>query len=398
MTLFPAHRAAEEFDDVLAGRAATEVAERHASLLRTVETLRSVPAVTPRPEFSADLRERLMAAAATELKPAAPQVRRLHEAPAPRRSRRLGTAAATLVIIGGTAGMAAAASGALPGEPLYPVKRGIEQTTSALHTSDAGAGQALLDQAQTRLDELSTLMQDDNASQTLLASTVDSFRSEADQGSRKLFEAYQSDGNADHIAVVRDFTTSQMARLDSLTKGSDLDSATLLVDVADTLADIDQQARVLCNGCGPQATAAPPAALVDGLSATTVRNLITRPVHQAQADVALADRLRELQQAAQGAAGQTPLRSDTRTGTGGTPTTTGGATGSTDEPVTSTITKAGELVPALTSEEPVTNLVKGVTGTLQSSGDTVKKVTDGVTKTVDGVTKTVDGATGGVLP
>lgn len=395
MTLFPTHRVAEEFDDVLAGRATTEVAERHSSLVRTVQTLRSVPAVTPRPEFSADLRERLMAAAVTELTPVAPQVRRLHQPPR-RRSRRLGTAAATIVIIGGSAGMAAAASGALPGEPLYPVKRGIEQTTAALRTSDASQGQALLGQAQNRLDELSTLMEDGNASQSLLASSVDSFRSEADQGSTKLFEAFQSDGDGDHIAVVRDFTTTQMARVQSLTKGADLDSDTVLVDVADTLADIDQQARVLCNSCGPQATATPPSSLVDGLSASTVRNLITRPVHQAQADVALADRLRQLQQAAQGAAGQvqTGTGNGTRTSTGGA---TGGATG--DDPVTSTITKAGDLVPAITSDEPVKNLVTGVTGTLDdSTGDTVKKVTDGVTKTVDGVTQTVDGVTKSLLP
>ncbi len=398
MTLFPAHRAAEEFDDVLAGHATEEVAERHASLLHTVQTLRSVPAVNPRPEFSADLRERLMAAAATELEPVAAPVRHLPEAPSRRRSRRLGTAAATLVIIGGSAGMAAAAAGALPGEPLYPIKRGIEETTTALRTGDAAEGQALLGQAETRLDELSTLMADGDASQALLTSTVDSFRSAADDGSAKLFTAYQRDGDASHVEVVRDFTTTQMSRLAALTRGSDQDSATLLVDVADTLADIDQQARVLCNGCGPQATAAPPAALADGVAAASMRNLITRPVRQAQADVALADRLRQLQQAAQGAAGQT--RTDTGTGT---PSPTGTPTGSTgDGPVTSTITKTGELLPALTSDKPVTNLVKGVTGTLDAAGDTVKEVTDGVGKTVDGVTKDVtdgvDGVTNSALP
>lgn len=387
MTSFSAHRAAEEFDAVLAGRATAEVAERHASLVSTVQTLRSVPVVNPRPEFSADLRQRLMAAAMTELQPVAPQVRRLPEAPTRRRSRRLGTVAASLVIIGGSAGMAAAASGALPGDPLYPVKRGIEDTTTALRISDAAEGRALLGQAETRLDELTALMKNGGADQPLLVSTVDSFRSAADQGSTKLFVAYQRDGNTDHVTAVRDFTTTQMARLDALTTGSDQDSASLLVDVADTLADIDQQARLLCNGCGPQASAAPPASLVDGVAATSVRNLITRPVQQVEADVALVERLRRLQLAAQGAAGQFPMESGTSTPTG--------TTGPSDGPVTSTITKSGELVPAVTSDEPVTTLVKGVTGSVKSAGDSVKDVTGGVDDTVSGVTKDV---TGSVLP
>ena len=84
------------------------------------------PRCFPAPSSPTTSGSRLMTAAETELV-AAPNVVRL----APRRTsktrRRLGTAAASLVIVGGTAGMAAAASGALPGEPLYPVKRGVEQ-------------------------------------------------------------------------------------------------------------------------------------------------------------------------------------------------------------------------------------------------------------------------------
>ena len=96
-----------------------------------------------------------MTAAETELVAAPRVVRHLPADPRPpKRNRRLGTVAASLVIVGGSAGMAAAASGALPGEPLYPIKRGVEQVATAVRLGDASKGKALLDQAATRLDEV----------------------------------------------------------------------------------------------------------------------------------------------------------------------------------------------------------------------------------------------------
>ena len=68
--LFPARRAAEEFDEALAGTAGPEVADRHADLLRTAEQLRNHAPPQPRPEFVADLRQRLLTAAEDELAPA----------------------------------------------------------------------------------------------------------------------------------------------------------------------------------------------------------------------------------------------------------------------------------------------------------------------------------------
>ena len=65
--LFPAQRAAEEFDQVLSGTADPAVAARYAELLDAVEQLHALPEVTPRAEFVGDLRSRLMTAAETEL-------------------------------------------------------------------------------------------------------------------------------------------------------------------------------------------------------------------------------------------------------------------------------------------------------------------------------------------
>jgi hypothetical protein len=397
--LFPAQRAAEEFEKALGGTATQDVADRYGTLLETVEVLRAQPEVLPRVEFVDDLRLRLMTAAETELV-AAPNVVRL----VPKRSRstrrRLGTVAASLVIVGGTAGMAAAASGALPGDPLYPVKRGVEQTSAAVRMSDTAKGEALLKQANTRLDEVRSLQAQGSPDPELLASTMDSFRSAADRGSKKLFTAYQTEGNAQDITTVRDFTSTQMAEVAALAKGSSSPAVDeLLLDAADTLADIDQQARVLCGSCGPEAALAPPDALSAGVGAATVDNLLARPVKQAQVDAEAVEAarnaaLRAGASAAEATASTIP-QIDDPTGTGG------GSGGSADgpPPVNSTITQDGGLVPSLPSGgSAVTDLVSGVTGTVDSVTGQVVKPGSPLDEVVKGLTDTVDKTTEDVLP
>jgi len=393
--LFPAQRAAEEFEKALGGTATEAVADRYSALLETVEVLRAQPEVLPRVEFVDDLRGRLMTAAETELV-AGPTVVRL----APKRTsstrRRLGTAAASLVIVGGTAGMAAAASGALPGDPLYPVKRGMEEAGAAVRVSESAKGEALLDQAANRLAEARSLQAGDSPDPQLLAETVDSFRSSADRGAQKLFTAYQAEGNAQDIDTVRAFTSEQMADVAALA-ASTPDAATdeMLRDAADTLADIDQQARVLCGSCGPEAALAPPEALSSGTGAAAVDNLLVRPVSQAQADIkALEDArdaaLKSGASLAEATAGTIP-QADEATGAAG-------GSGSAEEPppVNSTVTSEGGLVPAIPAGgggavndlvTGVTGTVKDVTGTVATPGSPVDTIVDGVTGTLDETTK-----------
>ena len=257
--LFPAQRAAEEFDMALGDTATQTVVDRYSDLLETVEVLRTQPEVLPRVEFTDELQLRLMTAAETELV-AAPNVVRL----APRRTswtrRRLGTAAASLVIVGGTAGMAAAASGALPGEPLYPVKLGVEQAGTAVRMSDATEGEALLRQAATRLDEVRALQAQGSADPELLATTLDSFRESRGRGLPEAVLGLPGRGQREEdVTTVRDFTAAQMADVAALAnRTSNPTTDESLLDAADTLADIDQQARALCSTCGPQAALAPP--------------------------------------------------------------------------------------------------------------------------------------------
>lgn len=398
-SLFPAQRAAEEFDQVLGGTVAQTVADRYADLLTVAVALREQPEVLPRADFVGDLRSRLMTAAENELVDAPSVVRQLPTR-TERRHRRIGTLAASLVIVGGTAGMAAAASGALPGEGLYPVKRGIEQVSEAVRLSEVGKGEALLHQASTRLDEVRALQAQNSPDKALISETIDSFRSSANEGSDKLFAAYQEDGDTQNIATVRTFTAQGMSTIAGLTgtAGQNEDS---LVDAADTVADIDQEARVLCGPCGPGASIAPPGALSSSAAAATVNNLLARPVTQAARDIAQTQaeaatpNLARLQAAAERAAGRTPKISS-RTGSGGAP-----ASGQ-DSPVTSTITHDGRLVPPISSGNGVSSgvkdLVSGVTGVVP---EVTSKVTKGKTPldpAVKDLTDTVDDVTGQILP
>ena len=213
MTTLPsARRRAEEFadavDSVLAqdgtgGRGPTPEA---ASLLDVVVALRSVPAPSaPRPEFTADLRERLLVEAASVLAPTQP-VRVAASAEAvrvpvrrTRRPGRLVAAASAFVVVGGTAGVATAAQRALPGEALYPVKRALEGAELRLSTTEAGRGRDLLDQATNRLEELESLLPATTSSGAAAASvaarlpsTVQAFTSQAVEGSGLLLHAFET--------------------------------------------------------------------------------------------------------------------------------------------------------------------------------------------------------------
>ena len=398
--LFPAQRAAEEFDQVLAGSADSAAAARYAELLDAVEQLRGLPEVTPRSEFVGDLRSRLMTAAETELVTAPAPVRSLPQERTQRRNRRLGTIAASLVVVGGTAGMAAAANGALPGDALYPIKRGIEQVTTAAHLSDASQGKALLDQASTRLEEVRALQAQGSADPDLIAETVDAFNAAADSGSEKLFSSYQSSGDQADISTVRDFTASQMAGIDELSAGANTVTNDLLTMAADTLADIDEQARGLCGPCGPAAPLAPPQALSSGAGAATMAALIARPVTQAQADikaaaVTQAERIKALQESAQKQADATPLIEAGANDPTSPYYAFPGTSGKPGDPLTSTIAPDGHLLPTITSGAAVKDLVTGVTGTLDQAtngatapvtkplDDTVKKLGDTIGETTD---------------
>lgn len=116
----------------------------------------------PDPAWQATTRARLVAMAAVRSPasgPVSPWRRFLSGAEDPAPSRRRGRLTAVLagaaMAVTALATLVAVATGAGPGDPLYGLKRGTEQAQLAL--AGDGRGQALLDFARTRLQELEDL-------------------------------------------------------------------------------------------------------------------------------------------------------------------------------------------------------------------------------------------------
>ena len=160
-----------------------------------------------RPDFAADLRDRLMDEA-----PEAARRRRRGHAPG-RRGRELPGQSAPpygghrrrcrRLVVGSTAGVAAASQSALPGETLYPVKRGIEQHQVTVARSDHGKGSEYLDQASTRLDEISDLAvahADDPSTPGLVRDTLEDFATQADDGAERADRVLRDDGDEQSIS------------------------------------------------------------------------------------------------------------------------------------------------------------------------------------------------------
>jgi hypothetical protein len=383
-SLISARRAAEDFARVVDG-SRTDVAGRYADLTACVEMLRAQDDPAARPEFVADLRTRLMAAADTVLAPgretAQPHAAKVVTLPAPsvrRHHRRLAAAAAAFVVVGGTAGVAAAAESALPGDPLYPIKRGIESAQVSLNSSDAAKGHDLVSQASTRLKEIDGLISE-GESTSQITPTLTSFQRSATSGADLLFVAYQRDGDPEDLASLRGAFQEQTEKLQALAAEAtpstkpDFAAATALV------ADLDQQARVLCGNCGPDNGSND---FTDLSSAPALESLLAAPAAAAAADE-LRTQAKDLANKADEIAQNTPRATTTAPGDAVRGVTTlpelqaPSVTGSNTSPLKTTV-KGG-----------VQGLLEGVDGTTDG---TLAPVTKPVENTLDTLTNALLGS------
>jgi uncharacterized protein DUF5667 len=243
-----------------------DASERVRELVDIAVRIRETPVQTARPEFVADLRTQLMVAAADELpspdESAAPEpVAPRHRAPAQQQVRRRLTAAATaFVVAGGSFGLVAASAQSMPGDMLYPVKRGTERVELMLHEG-AGEGRALLDHAATRLAEVEALANGSNPdADDLIANTLDDFTNEANAGGDLLLDAYGDSGSQDDIEDVRRFTADSAQRLQNLADAMPRAAATEYADAARAVSGLDTSAVGVCPTCGDGA----PPVNVDG--------------------------------------------------------------------------------------------------------------------------------------
>ncbi|MFI8005418.1 DUF5667 domain-containing protein [Streptomyces sp. NPDC086010] len=126
------------------------------------------------------------------------------------------------VAAGAFGGVAAASSDALPGDSLYPLKRGMEDLSLGMADTDADRGEVYLDQASTRLGEARRLMERgragdmDHESIGEVRRALDGMTHDATEGHRLLHSAYQRDGSIGPIQTLDTFSRSHRASWSSL--------------------------------------------------------------------------------------------------------------------------------------------------------------------------------------
>jgi hypothetical protein len=376
--MISARRAAEDFARVVDG-ADADRAERFSDLTATVELLRMQDTPAARPEFVADLRTRLMVAADTVLVPAQPTARPakvIELSPGVRRhNRRLAVAAAAFVAVGGTAGVAAAAENSLPGDPLYPIKRGIESAQVSLNSSDSAKGHDLISQASTRLKEIDGLM-DEGDSTSRITHTLASFQRSTTSGADLLFVAYQRDGDPEDLAALRGTFQEQTEQLLALAAQAPSTTQPDFTAAADLLADLDQQARVLCGNCGPSDGSTD---FTDLSSAPALESLLTAP-----AEGAAADQVRSQTESLANAADEIAKSTPQTTPTEAPDTSTARTPSLSNVQLPSLSTDDGALKGTVTN---VTGGVQGLLGTVDTAtGGTLTPVTDAVDDTLTSLT------------
>jgi hypothetical protein len=376
--LFSTRRRAEEFAAAVDGRS-HDADSPLRDLVVVATRLRSHAAdsaAVPRLEFSQDLRARLMAEAEHALAPHAPLTLPVRERGP--RERRLVAAASVVVLVGGTAGMAAAAQDALPGEALYPIKRGLERAEAELSISTAGRGQDLLHQAQDRLAEVEGLLADGSVTTTpQVPATLEDFITQAQEGAGLLLTSYEETRDPAAVAAVRGFATEAVATLRELARTAPPAAQDELADAALALADIDRQAVALCDSCGPGAPLELPGVFLAAAEVsrvfTVVEGRLLDNSHPFVIDRRVADRV--------GAGDDTLADVDE---------VTGGGTTRDDDPdaPSGPETDDGPLIDLPDSDADVTNDDKR---TKKLVDDTVGDITDGLTGVVETVLPDPDG-------
>jgi hypothetical protein len=279
-------RSAQRFHGLVEGGSTGSIGtSSYADLLEVVGVLQATPAPVPDPTFVADLRERLLieaesvltAAAADRAKTDARLQLRVATPRAKSRNRRLAAVISGVTLVGATATMAVAAQSALPGDGLYPLKRGIENTHAELTFDRAARGRVLLGDAATRLSEATALSREDTAGSTRVADTLNAFTQQATAGSDLLVADYQATGDQSSITAVRTFTATSMARLHVLQAMVPPSADDQLLQAAQVLDQVQQVSTHACPTCAGPALTSVPSVLTDAVQAAADSWLVATP-------------------------------------------------------------------------------------------------------------------------
>jgi uncharacterized protein DUF5667 len=258
------HDDAQAFDEAWSDRARGLTTVRDAEiadLVAAAEQICLAATIEPSAVFRSSLREQLMTEAATVLSPAGSTTRlKKHRRLGWRRGqvrvpsyalrRRLAGVTAALVTAASFIGLVGTSAEALPGEMLYPVKRGVENVELAFHKDDLTRGQFRLAQASERLAEARRLTDSGSPqSQSHVAGVLDAFAVQAKDGSSALFRDYGRSGSEQPITVVNDFSAAAAADLAQLAGNVPSDATDSFQAAADTVTALVTKASTLCTTC-----------------------------------------------------------------------------------------------------------------------------------------------------
>jgi len=224
-------------------------------LIACAEQICEAAVAEPSAQFRYALRDQLMTEAATILAPAGTRTARPHRQPVRTPSfglrRRLAGLTAAFVTAGGFIGLVGASAEALPGEMLYPVKRGVENVELAFHNDDPARGQYRLTQASERLAEARRLTDDGSPqSSEHVAGALDDFVAQANDGAGALFRSYGQSGSKQSITDVNDFSAAAAVDLAQLSGRVPTDADQSFQVAATTVSELVTRASRLCTSCG----------------------------------------------------------------------------------------------------------------------------------------------------
>jgi len=400
-SLFHPRQRAEELAALVDGstplREATSPAtERLVGVVQLLRAAGDEPGSRPRDAFAVELRELLMAEASTVLTRENAGLA-LPARPRGTRERRLVAVATAAVLLGGTAGMATAAQSALPGQALYPVKRGIEKAQTQLSLSTEGRGRDLLKQADDRLLEAQALLAEDSATDTpRVPGTLDDFVGSAGRGADLLLASYQDSRDPATVAAVRSFAATALDRISAMSSTAPSEAQPGLRDAALALRRIDARARGLCDACSDLPTLAVPRVFLTSaeVERAMARFRVAQPDNSHPVVASKQDVHRAVTRRPSGSS--TAPASGTSSSTRAAPSAPSGPSGPPVPRATETPQPpaSGEVVPGV----PVPTLPAApVTPKLPSVTDLgVTGLTDGLGDTVE--TLLPDPGTGGLLP
>lgn len=259
--VFPARRRADEFNAMVDDPSSVPLHDAESrrvdeltSLVGLVTSLRATPPPEARPEFVSDLRTRLMLAAETALVPdTTAQVearRQVQQRRRTTRERRLAVAVGGFALVTASASMSVAAQSALPGDTLYPLKRGLENVHERVVRDAEDKGATMLANAEGRLDEVDELSRAGDGDGEVIAATLQDFTDQAVEASDVLLDDYAQTGRPRAIEELRAFTADSIDTLRRLETVIPVDARGTLINAARVLDQIDADALVACPGCG----------------------------------------------------------------------------------------------------------------------------------------------------